>query len=105
MLRAKKRSSTSDGSTAAGEARISTHAAAVVDEDGLVVLHTGVGRVFKSNAAGAQIWKALAQQEPANRVAEKLAERYGIPVDQAKYDVARFITQLQDAGLLAGTEK
>jgi hypothetical protein len=74
----------------------------VVAQDGLAVLHTGRGLMFQSNAIGARIWEALAQQKPASRVAEELMQRYGIPAQQAEYDVARFISQLQSAGLLAG---
>ena len=96
------RSSRRDGSGGATQPRISIHACAVVQQDGLAVLHTGRGLMFKSNATGALIWEALAQQKPAGRVAEELVERYGIPAQQAEYDVARFISQLQSAGLLAG---
>jgi hypothetical protein len=56
--------------------------------------------MLKANATGAYIWEALAKQTPVNCLAGELARRYSIAERQAEQDIALFITELKDAGLV-----
>ena len=80
--------------------QVSGEARAVVQDNRLALFHAGRGLMFKSNSSGAHIWEALARRVPADRVASDLAERYGIPAEQAALDVASFLRQLQTAGFV-----
>src|SRR5579871_3967392 len=80
--------------------RVSTEARAVIHRDRLAVFHASRGSMFKANGVGAQIWEALAKETPVPLVAEQVALRYGITPQRAEADVAAFIAQLRNAGLV-----
>ena len=80
--------------------RISSEACAAGQGDALALFHSGTGIMFKANAMGARIWAALAQQTSMDRLAEELAQQYGIPKSQAESDIAGFLAELKAAGLL-----
>lgn len=74
---------------------------AVAAEDGLAVFHMGRGAMFKSNAIGSEIWRAvIEQQRDMHSVAKTLAGRFGVPATQAEQDVSRFLAQLQEQELV-----
>ncbi len=85
-----------------GTVRVSSEAHAVVQQDCLAVFHAGRGAMFKANAVGAHIWEGLSQETPLKLVAEQLVQRYGIPAQQGEQDVARFVAELRNAGLVVG---
>ena len=74
---------------------------AVAAADGLAVFDTVHGGVFRSNAVGAEIWRELIEKQgEAGRVADRLAGRFDIPVEQAREDVSRFVDQLRQHRLV-----
>jgi hypothetical protein len=78
----------------------SSHVAASIHDDGLVLLHTGEGRLFASNRAGARIWEALERGTPIEMIASGMTTSYGIATERASRDVAAFLAQLERHGLL-----
>ena len=70
-------------------------AAASFNDEGIVILHTGKGRLFKSNRTGAQIWRGIEQQLPVEVVVQQLSGEYQIPLNSAREHTAGFLAQLQ----------
>lgn len=74
---------------------------AVAAADGLAVFDLARGGVFRSNAVGAEIWRELIErQRDAASVANEFAGRFGISAEQACEDMARFVEQLRQQGLV-----
>jgi hypothetical protein len=74
---------------------------AVAADDGLAVFDMGRGVMFKANAVGSEIWRGVIEQRrDASSVARVLAGRFGVPTEQAQYDVSRFLGQLVEQGLV-----
>jgi hypothetical protein len=71
-----------------------------VNENGAVFLHSGRGVVFSCNAIGARIWVALREGRATQQIAADLAAEYGVPGEVAAADAARFIGELEAAGIL-----
>jgi hypothetical protein len=67
---------------------------------GAVFLHAGRGTVFSCNEVGAQIWDGLREGRSAELIAPELAGQYGVPVEVVAADVARFVCELETAGIL-----
>jgi hypothetical protein len=71
-----------------------------VHDDGMVLLDTSNGRVFSTNATGAQLYRALGLGLPADVIAEGLSREYGLERRAADEHVTRFMTELARYGLL-----
>jgi hypothetical protein len=71
-----------------------------IHDRGAVFLHLPTGRLFASNAVGAGIWQALAQQQDAASISAHLSREYGIPYDKASADTQQFLAELGRCGLL-----
>jgi hypothetical protein len=65
------------------------------------ILHVERGRYFTVNATGAIVWRHL-RREPAtvDALTGSVADHFGIPVAECARDVAAFLEQLEDAGLV-----
>lgn len=97
ILRIRRRSS-GEGS---GELQACAEVRAVAEDDGLAVFHMGRGLMFKANAVGSEIWRGVIEQRrDAGSVARALAGRFGVPPEQARHDVSRFLGQLLEQGLV-----
>ena len=84
-----------------GEFQPCAEVRAVAADDGLAVFHMGRGMMFKANAVGSEIWRGVIEQRrDAGSVARALAGRFGVPPEQASHDVARFLGQLLEQGLV-----
>ena len=70
-------------------------AAASFHNDGVVILHTGKGRLFSSNRTGAQIWRGIEQQLPVEAIVEQLSGEYQIALNTARQHTAGFLAHLQ----------
>ena len=68
-------------------------------DDGTVLLNERTGRYWQLNATGAEVLLQLLAGHTPSQVANKLAERHRIEVNQAQQDVTAVIDQLQAAGL------
>lgn len=89
------------GPAPSGALRPAPEVRAVAADDGLAVFDMGRGAMFKSNAIGSEIWRAIIEQHrDARSVAKTLAGRFGVPAAQAEEDVSRFLAQLRQHGLL-----
>ena len=70
----------------------------VTDLDGeLVLMHPARSEMFSLNASGRLIWQAL--PATARALADRLADRYGLPAEQADADVAAVLEALQSRDL------
>jgi hypothetical protein len=67
---------------------------------GTVFLHSGRGTVFSCNEVGSQIWQGLRDGRGVEQIAPELAGRYGVPPEEVAADAARFIGELESAGIL-----
>jgi hypothetical protein len=74
---------------------------ASIEEDGVVFLHIGDGKMFRTNATGRRIWQLLLEQRPVNAIAEQLSAEYGVPSGKIERDARLFVADLRHAGLLA----
>ena len=75
-------------------------AVASIHEQGVVILHTGTGRIFGSNLAGACIWRGIELQLSPEAIAERLKSHFPIERTTAREHTARFLEQLQENGLI-----
>lgn len=79
---------------------MSVNSAASFHDDGLVVLNTGNGRVFRSNLTGARIWRGIEQRLPVEAIAAEMSRDYQIEPRVAAEHALRFITELARNGLV-----
>jgi hypothetical protein len=79
---------------------VSSEAAASVHDEGIVILHTRIGRLFSSNLTGAQIWRCIEQQLPFEAIAEKISGEYQIAKAIAREHTARFLAELERHSLI-----
>ena len=70
-------------------------AAASFNDEGVVILHTGKGRLFSSNLTGAQIWRGVEQQLSMDVIAREISGEYQIPLTTACEHTVHFLTELQ----------
>src|SRR5258705_116420 len=64
---------------------------ASIEEDGVVFLHIGDGKLFRTNATGRRIWQLLLEQRPVNTIAEQLSVEYGVPSARIERDARVFV--------------
>lgn len=74
---------------------VTPEAAASFHDDGIVILHTGKGRLFSSNRTGAQIWRGIEQQLPVEVIVQRLSGEYQIALNDAREHTIGFLAQLQ----------
>ena len=68
--------------------------------DEVVVLDLAGSAYLKLNGSARVLWEALAMPRTASDLASELVETYGIDRDVAAADVATFLADLQQRGLL-----
>jgi hypothetical protein len=85
---------TFDRSRVAAGISVSTH------DTGAVLFHSGTGRVFVLNAAGARIWSAIEGRVTLHDIANDISRDYGIPFSTAWDDTTSFLTELEVATLI-----
>jgi hypothetical protein len=84
---------------------VNPEAAASIHHDGIVILHTGKGRMFTSNQTGARIWRGIERQLPLEAIADEISGAYQIARTAAREDVTRFLAELERHTLIErGTE-
>jgi hypothetical protein len=73
--------------------------------DGQVVL-LGLqrGRYYETNALGAAIWELLDEPRSASDIVDRLVSRYRVEPKRCADDLARFLNDLQSAGLIVPAE-
>ena len=70
-------------------------AAASFHDDGIVILHTGKGRLYTSNGTGARIWSGIEQQLPLEAIAEEISGEYKIARATAREHTVSFMAELE----------
>lgn len=74
---------------------VNPEAAASFHDDGIVILHTGKGRLFTSNETGARIWRGVERQLPVEAIAEEISDEYNIARTTAREHTGRFLAELE----------
>jgi hypothetical protein len=74
---------------------VNPEAVASFHDDGMVILHTGAGRLFTSNGTGARIWRGVERQLPLEAIVEELSGEYKIARTTARDHAAHFLAQLE----------
>jgi len=69
--------------------------------EGMVLLHTGTGRLFKLNPSGAAIWEGLAAECGPREIAARLAAQHHGESRALEAEVTAFAVRLRSLGLLA----
>lgn len=76
------------------EATASTH------EDGIVILHTGKGRVFSSNKSGALIWRGIQQRRSLDGIVAEISGEFQIAGTTAREHALNFLAALEQQALI-----
>ena len=76
------------------EATASTH------DDGIVILHTGKGRVFSSNKVGALIWRGIDHRRSVDGIVEEISGEFEIAVTTARAHTLNFLAALERQALV-----
>jgi len=79
---------------------LNPEAAASIHDNGIVILHTGQGRMFASNQTGARIWRGIERQLPLDAIAAEISDEYQIARTTAREDVSRFLAELERQTLI-----
>jgi hypothetical protein len=69
-------------------------------DDGLVLLDERTGRYWQLNSTGAHVLHALLQGHHPDHIAQDLATRYRIEVQQAHHDITALTDHLSAANLV-----
>jgi hypothetical protein len=80
--------------------RVNPEAAASFHDDGIVILHTGKGRLFSANGTGARIWHAVEQQLTLEAIAEEISSAYQIALTTAREHAVNFLGELERQALV-----
>ncbi|HET7287250.1 MAG TPA: PqqD family protein [Pyrinomonadaceae bacterium] len=79
---------------------VSPEASASTHDDGIVILHTGKGRVFSSNKTGALIWRGIEQQRSLDGIAEEISGEFQIAGTTARAHTLNFLAALEQQSLI-----
>ena len=79
---------------------LSPEATASAHEDGIVILHTGKGRVFSSNKSGALIWRGIEQQRSLDGIVEEVSGEFQIAGTTARAHTLNFLAALERQSLI-----
>ena len=67
---------------------------------GIVILHTGSGVLFSSNATGARVWSGIERELCFETIVEELCAAYQIARTTANDHAQRFLTELERHSLV-----
>ena len=79
---------------------VSPEATASTHDDGLVILHTGKGRVFSSNKTGALIWRGIEQRRSLDGIVEEISDEFQIAGTTARAHTLNFLAALERQSLI-----
>lgn len=79
---------------------VSAEAVGSFHDDGVVILHAGNGRLFKSNATGARIWRGLEKQVSLETIAREISSAYQIAWSTAREHTLSFLAALEQQALI-----
>ena len=70
------------------------------NDDGLVILHAGNGRLFTANETGARIWRGIEQHLPLEIIAREISNAYQIARSTAREHTLNFLEALEQQALI-----
>lgn len=79
---------------------VSPEATASTHDDGIVILHTGKGRVFSSNKTGALIWRAIERRRSLAGIVEEISAESQIGGATALVHTLDFLAALERQALI-----
>ena len=74
---------------------VNPEAAASIHDHGIVILHTGIGRVFRSNLTGARIWSGIERRLSLDAIAEEISGAFQIARSTAREHALQFLAELE----------
>ena len=80
----------------------------ITDETVIVPVRGGVGdlnSIYTLNEMGTRIWDLMNDQTDIDKMVEIISTEYEVSIEQAKKDVAEFLSSLESVGLIQGTER
>lgn len=72
--------------------------------DEVMVLDTGSSQYLSVNPTGTYLWPMLIEGCPRPQLVQALVDKFDIDEQTASSDVEKFLSSLQDLGLLEGAE-
>ena len=78
----------------------SPEATASAHDSGIVILHTGKGRVFSSNKTGALIWRGIEQGRSFDCIVEEISGQFHIAGTTARAHTHKFLAALEQQALI-----
>ena len=79
---------------------VNPEAAASFHEDGMVIFHTGKGRLFSANGAAARIWAGLCERLPLETIVERISNEYEVSSTFVREHALSFLAQLESHHLI-----
>ena len=79
---------------------VSPEASASAHDGGIVILHTGKGRVFSSNNTGTVIWRAIEQGRSLDGIVEEITSKFQIAATTARAHTLKFLAALEQQALI-----
>lgn len=79
---------------------LNPEATASAHDDGIVILHTGKGRVFSSNRTGALIWQAIERRRSLEGIVEEISNEFQIAATTARLHTLDFLCALERQALI-----
>ena len=73
---------------------------AVIEPQGLVLLHMNKGMFYRANHVGARIWEKVATGTSLGGVIHQIADEFGVPGTTVAPDVFQVVEALLDQGFL-----
>ncbi|HET6975316.1 MAG TPA: PqqD family protein [Pyrinomonadaceae bacterium] len=80
---------------------VSPDAAASTHDEGIVILHTGKGRLFSSNKTGALIWRGIEQRRTLDGIVAEVSGEFQIAGPTARLHTLSFLTALEQHSLIS----
>ena len=75
----------------------------ITDETIIVPIRGGVGdlnSIYTLNEMGTRIWELMNDQTDIDKMAEIISSEYDVSIEQAKKDIAEFLSSLESVGLV-----
>jgi hypothetical protein len=76
------------------------HVRSMIDGDGAVLLDLKAGRYYSLNGVGAKIWSRAEKGMTLSQIVADLQATYQVPADKLAADLAAFVRNMEEKGLL-----
>ena len=79
---------------------VNPQAVASIHDDGIVILHTGNGRMFTANTTGARVWSGIERHLQLESIAAEISTAYEITRMTAREHALCFLAELERHALI-----